>query len=389
MKDIDVNKMRSYLSSLNLRNIDERYSIFYDETNNFRKLRLLNGRINIEKNTNFVIGGIALPFGVSIDSIDDLRSMLRLQSSAQELKIKHIANGDYLSLIASERMSLFLEWVLGKEIYIHYAVLDALYWSLIDIIESLMGEDWFHEFIPYHAQIKTELYDIVIRDLSGFLILLDGFSYPNVDRTRVGEFYSSVLKFVLNTSPKDRNYCTEILRWILQQAATSSKEAVFLHENNPGELIGSFSDFFLRTLYVFKNSSHHFDEEKQVAAILKEFCIKDGDKNIEYEFINSQSNVCIQIADVVSGLFGKYFDYVMSNSMERIDADKGRLSSVQTKNLELMRRLVDRSDDESNAFFNMVVPLDTSFKSNVFLHGVSGRKLKKLLGYRYFTDAAK
>ena len=56
---IDVNEMRdSILAAYDLPNVDERYTFYYDETNNVRKLHLTSAGMNIRRPDCFVLGGI-------------------------------------------------------------------------------------------------------------------------------------------------------------------------------------------------------------------------------------------------------------------------------------------------------------------------------------------
>ena len=42
-----------------LRNVDEEYSFYYDETNNIRKLHIRDGNLNVVDLKDFVLGGVA------------------------------------------------------------------------------------------------------------------------------------------------------------------------------------------------------------------------------------------------------------------------------------------------------------------------------------------
>jgi len=71
--EIDVNVLRQ---GLTLRGADDRFTFYYDETNNIRKLYLLETGFNVAKHDNFVIGGIVLREGQEIGDISALRGEL-------------------------------------------------------------------------------------------------------------------------------------------------------------------------------------------------------------------------------------------------------------------------------------------------------------------------
>lgn len=114
---IQVRKMRESMTPL--RNWDKPFSMFYDETNNIRRLTLSEVGLNAPENRNFVLAGIALRPGQRIENIDALRATLGVQANATEIKFKHVAQGDYEASLASRRLNSFLAWLLDQGILIH------------------------------------------------------------------------------------------------------------------------------------------------------------------------------------------------------------------------------------------------------------------------------
>ncbi|HFY9719855.1 TPA: hypothetical protein ACIGP1_004157, partial [Klebsiella pneumoniae] len=93
---MDVNEIREILIRHNrLKNTDEVYTFYYDETNNIRKLYLKGSGFNVKKADNFILAGI-LHKGLSTDSdYSTLFQMLNLQKNIHELKLKHVAKGGF------------------------------------------------------------------------------------------------------------------------------------------------------------------------------------------------------------------------------------------------------------------------------------------------------
>ncbi|WP_435626579.1 DUF3800 domain-containing protein [Candidatus Ferrigenium straubiae] len=361
---IQADEMRQKM--MPLRNWDKPFSMFYDETNNIRRLTLSEVGLNSPENRNFILAGIVLHPGQHLENIDTLRATLRIQANAPEIKFKHVAHGDYEAILASRGLNSFLAWLLDEGILIHYSQLNVLYWALIDIVESLMPGNAFG-INEYHTHLKSELYDVVSRSPAEFMSLLHSYTYPNVDRSKISAFLGAVSDFLVRHSPENRNDGTILLKHTLRQAI-GLNELVFLHDNEPGELIRDFSMHFLRSVYVFKSASHTFDHETNIEKILQSVEVLDGQRRVAYRFVDSKDNVCVQLSDIVAGLMGKHFNYVQDNSLATLKARKSDFTALQRHNLAMLRELIDRSDAVSDGFCHTIAPLDCIFKNNAFLH---------------------
>ena len=84
----------------NFMNVDNEYIFHYDETNNIRKFWFKDeNQLNIPKKDltkNFVLGGVVHDKEYQQPNITELRTNLNLQSSAHEIKLKHIAKGSFI-----------------------------------------------------------------------------------------------------------------------------------------------------------------------------------------------------------------------------------------------------------------------------------------------------
>ncbi|EOX6815097.1 DUF3800 domain-containing protein [Pseudomonas aeruginosa] len=355
---------------LPLRNWNMPVRLYHDETNNIRRLTLSELGLNAPDNKTFVIGGVALLPGTEIVEWPRLRQLLRMQPSATEIKFEHLAKGNYEEVLDSRKLASFLQWLLDKNMMVHYSALDPLYWSILDIIESLQADDRF-QVNEYHMELKTELHHAVVQNLSGFLSLLHGFGYPNVLRGQTRSFMEAVLEFVNEHVPQDRSAATWWLRQTLRRAARlTSVELVFLHDTKPGELISDFSTHFLHRIYVFKNASHVFDEETYVEKVLSQFELREGERRLDYRFADSKAEPGIQLSDVVAGLVGRHFSYLKDHSLKELMERRAGFSELQLANLARLRTLIERSDAFSDGLFHVLMPLDTCFKNNAFLHEI-------------------
>lgn len=353
-----------------LRNWDLPIQFYHDETNNIRRLSLGELGLNVPDNKTFVIGGVALTPSGEIAGWAQLRKLLNVQPSAPEIKFEHLAKGCYEDVLGSRKLASFLQWLLDQNLMVHYSAMDPLYWSILDIIESLQAD----ERIPineYHMELKTELHHAVVQNLPVFLALLHGFCYPNVPRGQVRLFLEAVLEFVERYAPEDRSAATSLLRLTLRHAARLPElELTFLHDNEPGELIADFSVQFMHSIYVFKNASHVFDEETFIEKVLAKFELREGARRLEYRFADSKAEVGIQLSDVLAGLVGRHFSYLQDHSLTELMRRRAGFTEVQLGNLARLRTLIDRSDAFSDGLFHVLMPLDTRFKNNAFLHEI-------------------
>jgi len=351
-----------------VRNRDLPLQLYYDETNNIRRLKLAADGLNVPTLQSFVIAGVAHLHDDAFAGWVQLRRELRIQPSAIEVKFKHIADGDFEAVLAEGRLSTFLAWLNEADLLVHCSALNVLHWTLIDIIESLMPEDRFG-INMYHYELKSELYFAVQQDPDAFFALLHVFAYPDVPRAQAAAFLSAVHAFVEAHVPEDRSLATHLLKHTLERAAaTRDLELVFLHDNEAGTLVGDFSVQFLHCMYTFTRGHHVFDKEGLIERALQECNIWDGDRRVDYRFADSKTDVGIQASDVVTGLFGKLFNYIQAHSLPELLRRKNAYSPRQAENLAGLCALIDRSDAVSDGLFHTVLPFDLGAKHNAFLY---------------------
>lgn len=364
--EIQVNEFRKGIPSL--RNWDTEIQMYYDETNNVRRLKLTDVGLNAPADNPFVIAGIATRNGLPESSEEVLRNLLGIQESANEIKYKLLAPGSYEEALGSEKVSALLNWLLESNIFIHYSLLDVLHWSILDIIESLMPDDPLG-ICGFHLELKSELYYFVRKNPSEFLRLLIRYDYPNLERSHVSQFLEEVLLFINNQNIEDRNVVTPMLKQTIRSASRmKGLELPFLHDEQPRELIKDFSIHFLHCMYLFKNASHTFDRETYVEKILEKTDVRDGTRRLDYKFVDSKDSIGVQLSDVVAGLIGRHFGFISEHPLPVLREKKENFSEAQWQSLDLLRSLIDRSNDFSEGLLHAVAPLETLLKNDAFLH---------------------
>ena len=117
------------------------FTFYYDETGNCRKFSLTDKGYNSEDavENNFILAGV-LHHGTEFQiDFDSLYSQLGYSAEQKELKFKHIYlnSKSFLDFIGSKRASIYIEWLYKSGLYVHYSTLNNLYYSLVDIVDSL------------------------------------------------------------------------------------------------------------------------------------------------------------------------------------------------------------------------------------------------------------
>lgn len=156
---------------------NEQCFFYYDESNNIRKLWLDENDFNAPVDSDFVLGGV-MHFGEScIADINDLKSQLRIQKSAKEIKFKHISKSkDFLGCLSENKVSILLDWLLKSDLYVHCSNVNYLYYVIVDIIDTIDEP----AYIPFVFEMKNELYKIAKENYQSFYKLLTICNYPNI-----------------------------------------------------------------------------------------------------------------------------------------------------------------------------------------------------------------
>jgi hypothetical protein len=347
----------------------DQLKFYYDETNNIRRLKLSEMGLNAPADRVFTLAGIVLKLGQYVSGWDAVRSAMRIQASAQEVKYKHVADSDFLKSLDSGRLGIFLNWLYDQKIMIYYSVMDMHYWSIVDIIDSLFPVN--PEFVSSaHRELKNELRAVLEADPEEFYEFLHSYGYPDIDKNRANEFVRDLRGIVASAFSEHRSVVFTMLIQLLKQASRNDDlELCFLHDEDEGELIRDFSGNFLQPMYVYPRSRHIFDQETYVSKVLEKLKLVDGTHQVDYSFSDSKKCIEIQMADVLAGFVGRYFTFLTSSSASTLVSVKETLTANQKLNLSTFNRLIDRSNVFSEGLLHAVLPLDTMWKHDFFLLG--------------------
>ncbi|WCK21756.1 DUF3800 domain-containing protein [Agrobacterium tumefaciens] len=353
---IDINEIRDPdILLYGLTGADEDYTIYYDETNNIRRLHVTPDGLNVREPKCFVLGGIAHQ-GASRDlGFAPLRSALRLQPSAKEMKLEHLGKGDFLQFLGSTKIGIFLDWLKESGLFLHFQVLDVMYWSIVDIVDSIVTEAGHVQLMMAAPALKDDLYTVLRYDLDHTVDLFKRFDYPDVGQTRRRAFVEELQIILEERRDLLQDFNFQMLKGLLQMAARLDT-LPYLEDEEPNVLIEEFSMFYLKRICLFKNATHILDIEEVIKEKLTSYSLTDGGRTVRnYQFVNSRLEVGVQISDVVTGLLGKAFTYLNSTPMTDLQAAMDELSPVQARNLQVLTGLINHSIQETMAFANLVL----------------------------------
>jgi len=344
----------------NFKNIDNEYIFYYDETNNLRKFWFKNeNKFNIpipDLSKNFVLGGVAhLKSKINFDT-DTLKTNLKLPKTAKEMKLTYIAKGDFLSCLKSKKLEIFLDWMISNDLFLHYSNLNILYWSAIDILESMIPQ----ELLQIHMELKTILYEFIKIDLNNFVKILYKYEYPNIDRKKANDFLDEILGYIksnkvefISKYPTIDNSLISLVYQVIEKSKNT--ELTFIVDEKSHILIDDLFIFYKRPFGIFKNSHHIFDEESDIEDIFDKWeFFDDTEKWEKFEFQNSKTNNLIQVSDVIIGLIGKLFIYINDTDFNELNQLKNNLNKQQLDNLTKVVKLIGKSDKQSTAFIHSI-----------------------------------
>lgn len=336
--------------------------LFYDESNNYRKLLLTkNGINNPIDNQYFVLGGIAV-FDKN-PNIEKLMIALNHQKSVKEFKFKYFSYGktDFIKILYSDRLLTFFRWVNDEKIGFHYSVMNYLYWALIDIVDEV-HEQYGYPGQEFDFSLKSAMFDSIKPYLPEFIEIMRKYNYPNIADKDIHSFAMEVLTFVEehqmtyeNDDPAD--FYVEYLRQIIK-ALRSKQRMVFLKGNPKNTLMESYSSHYYCEILRFPNCELVFDNEP----VIKKALTKMNINQRNYRFVNSTEEILVQLSDVFCSFYSKYLSYCESKTTEEIENDVKNMSFENTKILRLFLKIEHESNRKDEKLFLVTAPISTRDK---------------------------
>lgn len=375
--DFDITQDRINVQKINPTiDFDLNYKFYYDETNNPRKFYIRENDFNSNCHNDFIIGGICFS-DFQLD-ISDFMHKMYFNPNISEIKFKNIASGNFLDCLKSKRLTTYLQCLLDNNIYVHYTSVNLLYWSVVDIIDSIANAH--PEIIniangQYYFSLKNELYRLIRKDTETARIIFRDYDYPNIKPENRQAFLESLKEFC-----HKHMFDAEIAEGIIEllnvfNLIDKNDKLIFIEDEENHMLLKDFSNFYLKPVYMFNKSHHIFDIESTVAEKISQYKIINNSKELSnYSFEDSKQNIYIQFSDVFVGLLGKLKYFFNITDTSNIMKEISKLEGLQQKNIILFTKLLYLSEMKNRAFVENIDALYEINKMKI-LYNIAERHL--------------
>ena len=330
--------------------MNSKYTLYFDESGNNRCFWIKDGGYNVDPFTHFILGGI-----VANDMVDIEYAKKRIgcNSTVQEIKTKNVCRGSFEDCLKDKRLENFFDLILEKKWLVHFGVVELFYYAIVDIVDSVMDVE------ADNFQVKNELYKILRFNMDSTLNMMIKYKYPSIEDEHKKDFLVTCIKilddYIVNSGKA--NYITYELRSYLQ-IAQEKDELSFVQDEESGTFLCDFLQFYFRPVYMFKNSQIFFDEELSIQEKMESITMVIDSKELKnFQFVNSKSNVMVQLSDVFVGIMARYFRFINSNitDVERLVDGFDKQQEVAFNKLNYILNI---SVSENSAFWDMFLCTD-------------------------------
>lgn len=349
-----------------------KHHLFYDETNNFRKLILDkeqtalntdNGEFN---NTIFYLGGIALINGYNAE--DELRDAFlkfknKVNKQKQEIKFDDVAKRDFLSVLKSAHLNQFLKLLVDYKVCIHYQAIEVIYMITTDLIDEIQVIEQFYELYPAYAYelrtsnicpyFKNTLHSVFRQNSEAFLQFVSETNFPKIRNSE--EFINQFIAFIKGIKTKDNLRQIEMILDVFESIPDKSEVYCdgYPVENNKLMLVNSFSGYYYHRITTLSNSIHTFDQEDEIQIALRN--LPEHVKN-NFSFIDSKTDFRIQMSDILIGFVRNFMDYHIQETIESSKNNFKKMNNFQKECIANFLILEDESQKNCPFFLLSVLP---------------------------------
>lgn len=346
-------------------NIDKKYILYYDETNNPRTFRLTDDGFNVNEREFFILGGIGFESDklASADDVEELLLKLNLQGNATEVKFKHIRQNakDFISLLSKSKVTTLIDWLYEKQYSIHYSYIDNFYYTIVDIVDS-MEESWFGG-LELNRELKDHLFSLIKEHQDWFISLLIEVNYPNIKNHK--KFIEKIVDWIWSVNIVD-DFCLEYLRQSLK--SYQNRQLVFLEGNTDKTAISDYSSFYANLIITYPKADHIFDHELSVEEHLNANPIELSEhKVINYKFVDSKDERLVQVSDLIVGVLRYWMAFLESVSIYDLNKIFNETSELQKVQLKKFQGILLHSLNISTGFKHGVGSNEFEVKISFFL----------------------
>lgn len=353
--DLSVNELRTVIELFpNKELFDIEGSFYYDETDNVRKYYLKETGVNEQINRHFVLGGVFCKKDEELPDIEELKVNLNISNDSKEIKSKQLYRGDFLKVLDDKHIHLFLEWISKCQLYVHYTVVNLYYYSLVDIVDSLITNE--RSMIYWADIMKNDLYQVAKRNYTAFNDILYRYNYPNLKSDDIRNFLVEIRDFIA-MHKTDGDLSVPLLLDLMKDE--NIDKLPFIQDEKDWIFLSDLSQFYYYPIYCFWNAIHIFDHEDEIEKKHFENVVfkKDDVLLNSYEFKDSKDEPMIQISDCIVGLICRFYKF-LDEFDGNVDAFDGQLKEAQRKNLKTLCNIIKKTVDFNEVLVHMIVPID-------------------------------
>lgn len=344
----------------------KKYIFYYDETNNYRKVKITEKGLNDFKVLfdNFTLGGICFEKNKEKDN-KELIMNLKLQTG-QELKSKTFFKGKntFKDCIEHNKLNLILNWVLSNA-YVHYSDIDSIYFSVIDIVDSICNNP-IGKYFPQDLidAFNDELYWAIRNNFYFFLNICKKTDYPNVTNEKIKIFYKGLVNII--NKEKEKYNTLKLLKDLIEQFINCN-DLIFLKDNEERTIMDSFYSLRQQRCIIFRDSMHIFDKELVDEQKMNDeyMILDDGDRLENYKFIDSKDEVNIQISDIIVYIIAKYLKFLTHYPNENVENTLKSMNKIGKENLIILIQIINKSNKENTFFLETINSQRVNLRRNL------------------------
>ena len=149
---------------------------------------------------------------------------------------------------------------------------------------------------------------------------------------------------------------------------------IFIQNNEDYIMQKNYVEFYINPIRTYQNSEHIFDEELEIQEAFNRYRFtKNGVEIDNFKFVNSKTDVLVQVSDVIAGILGKMFSYINISDLKKIRKDVNALNEIQVANILLVNKLRTKSDAKNRGFLHSVTAQCEIDKLNMLFDLVSAK----------------
>lgn len=352
----NANKLMLLFQGIDQSSFDVATNLYYDETGNIKKFIIREESFNVDADTHFVLGGIE---GKGSIDFDNLKRRLQVQKSVtEEIKSKHIYYGSFENCLKSDKLELFLDLILDKGWHVHFQSLNILYWSIVDILDSIEN---IKLYMPFIHELKGILYRVAKYDIKATAKLFHDYKYPDLKTPdSVKGFFQEILGLCKKYSivcPLQQQQLLVLLQTMLTEGIKQDS-ATFIQEETELLLIKELTCFYEAEIYTYINSNLFFDNESDIIKAIDD-CeyVVDGNVLNKYHFMDSKSDCMIQLSDIFVGIMAKYL-HAIDVHIDNLNYYVDNFDDIQHRRFCKLNSVIKSSLDYNQTFIHQTTSIE-------------------------------